>query len=232
MLRGGSSVGVVLLATLALVCCHATSVAATERGWSLRVDGFSMDTQRGAPRATSPDTVVYVGDGNGAAGAVSCEYRRGELVGFELGALGGGDYLGNFSIRIGPQHADSLVYSDTVGFSAIFAGVNFHLTPGDRVDFYAGPSVAYMDYSDITMRVFDGPGAPFDNIMNSYLVRLSFDRDLAIGANVGMDVPFGEGGWLFNLNARYLDTAIEGSAFASPRNYDPLLFGLGFGYRF
>jgi hypothetical protein len=229
MLRGGSSVGIALLATLALVCCPAATVAATEQGWSLRVDGFAMDTQGGARRAASPGTVVYVGDGDGAAGAISCEYRRSELVGIELGALAGGDF--DLSIKLGPLFDDSMAYSDTVGFSAVLAGVNFHLTPGRRVDFYAGPSVAYLDYSDITLRVFDGSGPPF-NFLDTHRVHLTFDSDFAIGANVGLDVPLGEGRWLFNVNTRYFDTTIEGSQFESPRNYDPLLFGLGFGYRF
>ncbi len=231
MLRGGSSVGIVLLAILALVCCPAATAAATQQGWSLRIDGFTMDTQAGARRAASPGTVVYVGDGDGVAGAISCEYRRSELIGIELGALAGGDF--NFSIRLGAQPADSIVYSDTVGFSAVFAGLNFHLTPNRRSDFYAGPSLVYVGYDDISMYVFDGPvRPPFGDVTNTRYVRLNFDRDFAVGANVGLDMPVGEGGWLFHLNARYIETTIGGSDFERSRNYDPLLFGLGIGYRF
>lgn len=64
--------------------------------------------------------------------------------------------------------------------------------------------------------------------------RVSVDNDLGFGAIIGLDIPVGDGGWLFQLNLRHISTDMEGREGTNrvDVDYDPTIFSIGFGYRF
>ena len=78
-----------------------------------------------------------------------------------------------------------------VTVAPLTAGLNFHLTPRSRVDFYLGPMISYVVYGDL----------------ESEGETLGIDPDFAFGAVAGVDIPLGKGRWLLTGAVRYLDTS-------------------------
>jgi len=116
------------------------------------------------------------------------------------------------------------------------AGLNVHLTPGRKADLYAGPLVAYVTYSDMLIGV---AGAPPGSSVFLTPVSVSFGSEIALGANIGVDVPISQRHWFFNADLKYLDASpdatLEGiGALARSGSVaiEPLMVGVGFGYRF
>ena len=64
--------------------------------------------------------------------------------------------------------------------------------------------------------------------------KIKLKSELVVGAVVGVDVPIGQGNWIFNAHARYLHASAEPDLGISGLDLDfrPLLLGLGFGYMF
>ncbi len=117
---------------------------------------------------------------------------------------------------------------DDVSFTAFTIGVNFHLTPDRRADLYIGPLLGFTQYDDGQFNL--GRGG----------FRVDFDDDSALGAQVGVDVPFKrDGRWGFNSALRYLPSSSEVTNFGVPVggedieiDVDPLLFSAGISIRF
>ena len=195
----------------------ATAAGAVDEGWRLRLNTLYV-----AP-AEQVDFVVGTGrfavsdSDTGIGGGLNAEYRFSSLLGLELGVLAGGD------VDFG--------FSNMVSMRAASAGVNFHFASGGKTDLYAGPLLAVAQYGDFSAGpLFRPPGSPLPP-----RVRVTLDDDFAVGANLGVDVPMGEGNWLFNANARYLITTIDAETSSGVHgtvDYDPLMLGVGFGYRF
>lgn len=98
----------------------------------------------------------------------------------------------------------------------LLVGPNFHFGPSDKVDLYAGPFLGYVFYGDVT-------------IENE---RISVDDDFAYGAVLGLDVPFGEGGFAFSASARYMVTEAQPRDENEALDIDPVTLLVGVGYRF
>ena len=207
------------LAALALAW-PATALAAApiEPGWQIRVSVSSMDF----------DSNLAAGSGYGidigAAVGVNAEYRFNRRLGLDLGAFAGGgvDVIGHRS-WIGWAEYD--VY-DTMSVAGLTAGLDIHLTPDSRVDLYVCPMVAVMQFGGLWFEVGD----------HRLATAVDFDEDLAVGAGLGLAVPFGERRkWSFNANLTHLESTLNGGDHGSLRveeDYDATMFGLGFGYRF
>jgi outer membrane protein W len=228
-IRTVSVVSAVVAALAIMAACPLG--AAVDGAWRLRINGFAVEPNEGIYQPMLDGTRVQVAGGAGAGGGINAEYRFSPRLGFELGLIGG--VGSDLHVAVFPSAGNSVVLTDSLAFGTVVGGLNVHLTPERKADLYAGPTLAYVEYQDVTVRVL-GFGPPFgNNTVQPVRVRFRFDSDLAVGVNLGVDVPLGEGGWLFNANARYLETSIGSADFrGGDRSYDPLFFGVGFGYRF
>ncbi len=207
-----------LIALLVLALAPlATAAADVEPGWRLRLSFASMDFDSNLNGAS-------YGIDIGAAAAVNAEYRFNRRLGLDLGAFGGAgvDVVSHRS-WIGWANVD--VY-DTMTVNGLTAGLDIHLTPDSRADLYICPMVAMMQFGGLVFEV--GP--------NRVATGVDFDEDLALGASLGLDLPFGDRrAWSFNAYLTHLESTLNGSARSSLRieeDYDVNMLGLGVGYRF
>ena len=210
------------LAALALLALAwpAAAAAATpvETGWRIRVSVATIDFDSNL--VGGPGYGIDVG---GAVG-INGEYRFNRRLGLDLGAFAGGgvDVAGHGS-WIGWHEYD--VY-DTMSVTGLTAGLDIHLTPERRVDLYVCPMLAMMQFGGLWFEAAD----------HRFEAAIDFDENLAIGAGVGLGVPFGElSRWSFNVSLTHLESTLDGGGRVAPRideDYDATLFGLGFGYRF
>lgn len=202
-----------------------------EKGWRLRVNAYWVDTNEIQIDRSRTDHRSHVENSATAGGSVSGEYRIGPRLGLELGLIGGADT--DYSVAF---DSGAVVATNTLAFDAASVGLNFHLTPGKKVDFYVGPLVAYVTYSDMLVGV-----SGFPRVSPQVLVPVSvrFDDEIALGANLGVDIPISKHHWFFNASLKYLDaspdTTLEAvGTFAQHDTaaIEPLMVGIGFGYRF
>ncbi len=126
--------------------------------------------------------------------------------------------------------------SGEISMIPLTIGMNFHIFQSDSVDFYLGPLVGYVFYSDLET---DAGSTEF--ITASYVFPVSWESekisikdDFAYGAVLGIDTPFGSGEWNFSAAAKYLKTKAEvDEAYSSEEiDIDPWVIQIGFGYRF
>ena len=212
------SIVAALTLVVAWVATATAAQAEIEPGWRLRFSFATMDFDSGLRVGPGYDIDI------GAAVAVNAEYRFSRRLGLDLGAVAGGgvDVVG-YQSRIGA--ADWTVY-DTMSVTGLTAGLDIHLTPESRVDLYVCPMVAMIQYGGLVFHT--GP--------RQVATGVDFDEDLAFGAGLGLDVPFGERrSWSFNANLARLESSLNGRDSGDLRieeDYDVTMFGVGFGYRF
>ena len=191
-----------------------------EAYWVLRFDLSWVDPS-GSPVSFAGDghTVWTYFDTDFGAG-MRAEYRFSERLGVEVGVLGAGNVdvtSGYFDHSIGSN-------VEVSGFTPLTLGLNVHLTPDRAVDLYAGPLLALVMYSSV------------DDWSSHYVGRtnVSVDNDVGWGAILGLDVPLGSRGWMAQANLRYIDTDMKNSGGDISLNseFDPVIYSVGFGYRF
>lgn len=203
--------------TVVVLFAAGDSRAGEETGWRLRVDfGFFNPTGDGITIDT--ETTFSAELDSGAGIGVRSEYQWSRRLGVEFGFFSGA----STNISVGSSGSASLEVSSFVPFAV---GLDVHLTPASRVDLYIGPQVAWVNYSGI--KAASGSG--------SSSASLSVDTSVGAAAILGLDVPVGSRKkWTFQVNLRYFDTSIEGSASSGrvEADFDPTVFSLGFGYRF
>lgn len=102
------------------------------------------------------------------------------------------------------------------------ASVLFHVTPEKNYDIYVGPTLGYVFFGDYEI---DDNDADVDE-------KIDTDDDFGFGAEVGIDVPFGEKGWFFNAGVSYLKAAAELDGGELEVDVDPWIITAGFGYAF
>ena len=208
-----------VLPAVAWLAAPAMAAADVDPGWRLRVSVASVDFDSGL--SSRSDYGIDVG----AALTINGEYRFNRRLGLDLGAFGGGgvDVAGRRDWAGWPGHHD--IY-DTVSLSGLTAGLDVHLTPDGRVDLYICPMVAIVEFGSLAFEA--GPSGPRSGI--------DFDADLALGASLGLGVPFGEGSsWSFNAHLTHLESTLNGGDHGDLRideDYNATMFGVGFGYRF
>ncbi|MDH3404271.1 MAG: outer membrane beta-barrel protein [Acidobacteriota bacterium] len=218
-------------ALVALLPAAAATAAAPEEGWRLRFNGYWVDTNDVEVGRNAVGYRSRVENKAAAGGGVSGEYRFGRRLGVELGLLAGAEVGFTSTFEGG-----SVAATNTMAFDAACVGLNVHLTQGERVDLYAGPLVAYVSYADMQLGVTNPPpGWPVVLVPAS----VTFGDGIALGANLGVDVPIGQRRWFFNADLKYLDAnpdatlgATGAVALRDSVAIDPLMVGIGFGYRF
>ena len=199
----------------ALLALPATASEA-EPGWQIRLyaAAISMDDDASGNRYVDLDV--------GAGLGFNAEYRFTPRLGIDLGILSGAA----IDIEtVGPWPGTGWVSHDAVTFTPLTAGLDIHLTPDARVDLYACPMVALVHYGGLAVR--NGPGG--------VRTHWDFDQDLAVGATLGLGVPFAHNRWSFQSSLTYLESSLDGSSNSGlrlDRSYDSTIFGFGFGYRF
>ncbi len=199
-------------------CDTSTTVTVESRAgeWILRGYGASIS---GDDDATTDDGFerAFMNVGKGTGIGLGLEYLFSSRWGIEGGLL-----FANLDSDIFIDRSDLWVNdSDEIGFLPIMLGLNYHLTPGAKADFYIGPFVALVQY--------DSPS--FNLPVGS--VRPDLDDDFGVGLNLGVDVPFGDSRWGFNGGLRYLQTsADEDGGLGRSFDIDPLIFSAGLGFRF
>jgi opacity protein-like surface antigen len=207
-----------VLPAVVWLAAPAMAAADVDPGWRLRVSVASIDFDSGL--TSRSDYGIDVG----AALAINGEYRFNRRLGLDLGAFGGGgvDVTGRRSWIGWSEHN---VY-DTVSLSGLTAGLDVHLTPDSRVDLYICPMVAIMEFGSLAFET--GPSGLRSGI--------DFDADLAVGASLGLGVPFGDrSSWSFNAQLTHLESTLNGGDHTGLRidqDYNATMFGVGFGYRF
>ena len=204
------------------------AMADVEGTWMVRVGVAWVDTDLDFRQADEGMEVGLVGDA-GLGFSIVGERRVSDRLGFEVGArwnehdlelqLGGVAFCGSTFCLV--------TASDSVRPITLSFGLDVHLTPGRRADLYVGPVLAYVLNTDPTFQVLDET------------LRVSMDDNLAWGAVVGLDVPFGDRGWHFCGSVRYLESEAdaiarddEGEAGTASLDFNPLAVAVGFGYRF
>ncbi len=195
-----------------------------DTGWRLRFYAGAVDMQHSSAGLNRPggSSAAFDGDVGGGLG-VNAEYRFSRRLGIDLGVFNGANVgIEAHTYRAGDT---SWVSYDTLTFTPVTVGLDIHLTPEDRVDLYAAPLLAVIQYGELTMAA--GP--------HSFRTGIDFDEDLALGAALGIGVPFGGDRWSFQANVTYLDSDLKGRGANGVRiesGYESTIFGLGFGYRF
>jgi len=116
------------------------------------------------------------------------------------------------------------VASTVESIGIITAGANYHFLPEGKVDLFAGPFVAAVNYGDIDITAGIG----------SVGTRQSVDTEFTVGVIAGLEMPIGNGGWSLQSNVRYIDANMESNVDGDrlTGDLDPFIFSVGIAYRF
>jgi len=108
--------------------------------------------------------------------------------------------------------------------------IQYHFGRNEPIDFYAGLGINYTTfYSYDTSEDLEDLGV--DDI--------DFDSSFGLAANLGIDFAI-QGNWVFNIDVKYIDLATDaelelevgGSLTTLDVDINPIVAGIGFGYRF
>jgi outer membrane protein W len=206
----------------ALILALWGSVAAADSRWTLRghalgwsPGGDEVRAVQGAPPAEER-TRFRVADGGGYG--LELEYRLQPRLGLEVAALAG-ELDGDFRLD---ANGHSLSDSEKIGVEAYTAGVNYHFTPGKRVDLFAGGFAGFLFIDDSIFLTEAGRAE-----------KLVFDDDTGLGLRLGIDLPFQAGGsWSFSAGLRYFDVILESETPGQDLDAAPMILSLGIGHRF
>ena len=206
-------------ALLVPTSASAADCLGTAKQWTLRAFYAKLDAAGDHHETASTDPVersklsINSGDGFGA----EAEYRLNCPFGLSLGYIAADlDSMFTFDTE-----EVWLMDNDTVGFSMLSIGANFHLTPKSRMDLYIGPFIGIVDLDDATFDL----GGPRGRVSES------LDGETALGFTAGLDVPFKDNGpWAFTASLRYATMAADGNDGLNI-DIDPLIATAGIAYR-
>jgi outer membrane protein W len=215
---------VVQLAVLFVIAMALPNLGiAADRAWLIRVAGVSVDSGAHAVDVAGTSETLSISTSSGFGFGLDLEYRASRRLGVDFGVLSATPAIGT-SIDAGWKSI-SISASADVAMTPISAGLNVHLTPDSRFDVYLGPLIAYVIYDSFTLSA--GPG-----LSESF----SSENDVGFGANIGVDVGLGnQSRWTLSAAITYIDTTFEASpsdGAAGSTDFDPMIVGFGFGYRF
>ncbi len=181
-------------------------------GLALDPDDITLAQDRIRPDGASERSVLTLDKGQGVGAGL--EYHFNDRVGLEASIL----YAvldSKLFFDIGSDWAEGNADADLL---SVVIGPNFHLTPGKKVDLYIGPFIGFADLGDVSFNVL------------GETQRRDFDTDTVIGAQLGLDVPFGAGDWAAHFGARYMDLSAEVNGVDI--DIDPLGVEVGLAYKF
>ncbi len=212
----------VALAAAATFTLTASASAETDTGWQIRFYAAAIDMDDGSGASGRYGGSSFDFD-VGAGVGFNAEYRFTPRLGVDLGILSGAGV--DIETAWVPAGNPGWVTSETLTFTPLTVGLDIHLTPDARVDFYACPLVALVQYGGLAVR--SGP--------TGVRTEWDFDEDFAVGASLGLGVPFSRNRWSFQTSLTYLESSVDGGSSNGLRidgDYDSTIFGFGFGYRF
>jgi outer membrane protein W len=111
--------------------------------------------------------------------------------------------------------ADGAVIGD-IDLRPLTFTANFHLVDRESFNWYVGPTVAYIDWSDVRLA---GGG------------RLGVDSETTYGISTGIDIGFGDSVAL-QLGLRWLDASVDSPVLPNDVSVDPLFTRVGVAFRF
>jgi outer membrane protein W len=94
--------------------------------------------------------------------------------------------------------------------------LNFHLVDRDRFNWWVGPTVSYIDWSEIELN----GGASLD-----------VDSETTYGVSTGMSIGLGDT-FALQFGLRYLDASVESPSLPDDVSVDPLFVNMGVAFRF
>jgi hypothetical protein len=194
-----------------------------DTGWQLRFHAAAIDFGHGSAGFDRRGALASYDLGAGAGFGINAEYRFTRRLGVDFGVLSGAGV--DLEAHTSNTGGGSRATYDTVTFVPVTGGLDIHLTPDNRVDVYVCPLVALIQYGSFNAGT--GSGGAFMGI--------DFDEEFAVGAALGLGVPFGQRRWSFQANLTYLDSGINGTGSNGVRidsNHDVTMLGVGLGYRF
>ncbi len=216
--RSARNVVIFILAIFTIL--QPTHAQQFDPSWRLHVEFAVVDPSGDFATVDVGGSGVVVGFDSAVGAGLRGEYQFSKLLGVEIGALG----ASSFEVRTG-------IFSDLVGtavdvnsFAPFTVGLNFHLAPDSSIDLYTGPFLAIVKYGNVNVQTGIGGVTTGESV----------DTDVSWGAIAGLDFPIGKRGWSIQTSLRYIDTNMKGVSAGSPfdSEFDPVIFSLGFGYRF
>lgn len=218
IMKSISSLGIFLVLSTGGRAAAAADLS--DSGWRVKLNGLAAESTGG-------------GGFNSSLGfGLGLEYRATPNLGVEFGVMNsdidseiGFDFFGGGSFSV----------VSSLRMTPVLAQLNWHLTPGHKVDLSLGPVVGWARYGDLNVRVHvpDGGSVLVDHVQT---------RDGFVwGGHLGMDVPIGERGLFFTLGATYLKAKVKvdssgqgetGDGSAADFDLDPFIAQVGFGVRF
>ena len=205
-----------IVALAAVAIAGSVRAAEDENSWRVGLEFVWVSPSGDFSTTTVSDNTVRASWDTGYGVGVRGEYQFESRFGVELSALGAG------SVELSAGTAGSYVRVSEV--APLMAGFNFHLTPDRPVDFYVGPMLGLVRYSDVEYH------AGFGTVNTT----VSVEDDFAWGASAGLEIPLGSRGWRLQGNLRYIDTDIKnsGGPISIDSEFDPFVVSVGVGYRF
>jgi outer membrane protein W len=111
--------------------------------------------------------------------------------------------------------ADGTVIGD-IDLRPLTFTANFHLVNRDAINWYVGPTLAYIDWSEIRL----GGGGSLD-----------VESETTYGISTGVDIGFGDT-FALQLGLRWLDASVESPVLPNDVSVDPLFTRIGVAFRF
>jgi outer membrane protein W len=184
--------------------------------WTLRLFGALVEPTESVSASVEAEG-VRVDLASAGGGGVAVAYDVTPRWSLELGVLAARPTLTVEIAAVPPVVA----VNQSLGMTPVSFGVYWAATPEGRVRLYLGPQLAVVSYDSLNVQL-DITGAR---------VEQDVDTDVAVGALVGIDVPFGSSRWMFNATVRYLDTTAAPESSPDSLTVDPFIFTFGVGVR-
>lgn len=232
MYRMQSSV-VLLGALIVLVLTMGLSSPAAARG-PAHLRAFALWVQPDLDFNRPGDEQDLTADADGALGlGISGEYQFSDRLGLELGVFRASPDINLVNyVRELDLAAQA---SDGQAMTPVSLGLNIHLLPEDRLDFYLAPFVAYVYYGDLEFHLNETIEIGGQTVTLQDSVRVDVDNDLAYGATLGLDIPFSSQPWAVATSVRYLATGLDITDPEGDRetlDFDSWIVSLGLRYSF
>jgi hypothetical protein len=208
----------------------AASAESPHRGWSLRVFGIWMEPTGGPlvqtallPGGVEATTSLEFAGGSGFG--VAGERRFGRRWGLDIGGV-----FANLDLELSLQlDGESGRDSTSVGFTSLYAGPTFHITPDRSIDLYAGLLLGFVDMGDGFGDLYhDEDDSMFEILGETFKFNVS--DAFFLGGQLGLDIPFGKGTWALHLGVRYMPITVDVDEIDI--EVDPIAAEVGFRYRF
>ena len=162
---------------------------AYEKGdWIIRFGGGMVSPESTGFVDTDDDLLVSVDDGTSAV--ISATYMFSPNLGFEI--LGAWPFT--HDIHAGPvDRSVELKLGETQHLPPTFT-LNYQFAPDAKFRPYAGLGLNYTTFfsEELNQNLFPG-------------FSMSIDDTFGLAAQLGADIPFGDGGWMLNFDIRYIN---------------------------